>query len=401
MNKKLAWLLGIILLTLFILGIYNTYQRLELIESVEKTTLKGEAKKNPLYAARIFLHRMGIPASSKQSLQGLKELPDTNTLLIISSKRSTLSRQATNDLYAWVQSGGHLITRTNIDDDLSDFSDDPDVTYEEYGGEQPSSDPLQELLGVKIGERLSIYDKKNEFSLHLKGAVHPLKIEGESFYPITSMQGFSKTDEIIKIKKKAFILRRQIDKGMITLVADIEFMNNREIRKADHAEILWQLAHGLRAPDNVWLIHNDEVPPLWRLMWKHAWALIITLTLMLVLWLYRASHRFGPMIPKAAEDRRSLLEHINASGNFYWKHQQKAKLIASTREALNQRLAITNPGWKQLSDAEKITQLATRLERPQQEIQQLLFDPNVGLNKSKSDEFTQLVKQLEQVRTSL
>jgi hypothetical protein len=396
MSRKVAWLLGILLGTLFVLGAYNLYQRLELVESVERIKLKGEARKNPLYAARIFLHRMGIPASSKQSLQGLKELPDTDTLLIISSERSTLSQQATDDLYAWVQSGGHLITRTNIDFDYSDYADE----YKEE--EILSTDPLQELLGVRTGERISLYAKKDEFKINLKGAAHPLKIQGESFYPIISLSGFaSRNDEIIKIRDKVFMLRRNIGEGMITLVANLDFINNRKIRKADHAEIFWQLAHGLGTPKGAWLIHNDEMPALWRLMWKHAWALIIPLTLMFALWLYRASHRFGPVIPKAAEDRRSLLEHINASGNFYWKHQQKAKLIASTREALNQRLAITHPGWTQLSDAEKIAQLAMRLERPKQEIQQLLFDPNYALNKRKSDEFTQLVKQLEQVRTSL
>ncbi len=32
MNKKLAWLLGIMLVTLFVLGAYDVYQRLELVE---------------------------------------------------------------------------------------------------------------------------------------------------------------------------------------------------------------------------------------------------------------------------------------------------------------------------------------------------------------------------------
>lgn len=395
MNKKVAWLLGIVLLTLFVWGAYKLYQRLELVETEEKITLKGEATKNPLYAARIFLNRMGIPASSKQSLQGLKALPETDTLLIISSKRSTLSRQGTDDLYAWVNNGGHLIALTTVDYDFSDYE------MEDEDEKIPSSDPLQALLGVRTGERVSVFGKKTQFKIALKDVKHPLELQGESFYPIESLSGFSSDDEIIKIKNEAFILRRHIGKGMITLVADLDFINNRNIRKADHAEILWQLAHGLDIPENVWLIHNDEVPALWRLLWKHAWALIVSLTLMFVLWLYRAAHRFGPMIPKASEDRRSLLEHINASGNFYWKHQQKAKLIASTREALNQRLAITHPGWKQLSNAEKVAQLAARLERPQEEIQQLLFDPNYGLNKRKSDDFIQLIKQLEQVRTSL
>jgi hypothetical protein len=386
------------LIVAFALGGYSLYDRFEVVESLTKITLQGEARKNPLYATRIFLNRMGISAQTKQSLQGLKKLPNRNTVLVISSKRSMLSRQATEALYAWVQAGGHLITGINIDD-YSSYSQEYDDEYED--DELASDDPLQDIMQLTTGKRLFL-SKNTEFPLNLKGSQRTLKIQGNSFYPIISRRDASSAkNETILIKDKTFILRRYIDKGMITLVADLNFINNREIREADHAEIFWQLVHGLETPDDVWLIHNDEMPALWQLIWNKAWALIISLLILFLLWLRSASHRFGPMIPKVVVDRRSLLEHIRASGNFYWKHQQKGKLIASTREALHQRLALTHPGWKQLSDGEKVAQLAIRLERPQSEIQRLLFDLNTALKKNQSDEFTQLIKQLEQIRTSL
>jgi hypothetical protein len=337
---------------------------------------------------------MGIVASTKQSLQGLNSLPNTQSVLLISSRRSTLSKQTLDDLFAWVQAGGHLIARVNQDD--RDIYDD-DTNGNEEGRVLSSLDPLQALLRVTTDEQVGIDNASS--NLVLKGAKYPLALRGNRFYPIISYDAtFLKEDETIYIKDEVFILRRHLDKGMITLVADLDFINNRRIREADHAEILWQLMHGLTPPDEVWLIHNDEVPALWQLMWKHGWALIVTLTLMFVLWLYRAAHRFGPMIPKVSEDRRSLLEHITASGHFYWQHRQKAKLIASSREALQQRLAVVHPSWQQLSDVEKIAQLATRLGRSQQDVQRLLFDPNYAVKKYQSDEFTQLIKQLEQIR---
>ncbi len=393
MSRGVVWVLSILILITFILGAYRLYDRLEIVESVTKITLQGEARKNPLYAARIFLNRMGIPATTKQSLQGLEALPDTNTVLLISSKRSTLSRKATNDLYAWIEKGGHLIARTTRSNDSFYEEIENEASYQ-------SNDPLHALLSIQTGESIRL--NKEETNIQLQGSKRPLQLSIKNFNPITYLDNdLAQADEVIKIKQHIFMLRRPIGKGMITLMPDFSFIDNRNIRKVDHAEILWQLVHGLEEPDNVWLIHNDEMPALWQLMWNKASALIITLALMLILWLRSASHRFGPLIPKAPEDRRSLLEHIQASGHFYWKHQQKGKLIASTREALNQRLASTHPGWKQLSDAEKITQLATRLERSEDEIQQLLFDPNYALKKNQNEEFTQLVKQLEQIRNSL
>jgi hypothetical protein len=393
MKKTIVWLLGALLLFILGLGSYNLYQRLEIIESIEKITLEGEARRNPLLAARIFLNRMGVVASTKQSLQGLNNLPSLQSVLLISSRRSTLSQQAINDLYAWVREGGHLITRINQDD--VEIYDNNDSDAKEMG--KDSSDPLQTLMRVTTDEQLRV--DKRPFSLTLKGAEQPLTLSIHYFYPIIPYDDvFLRNDETIHIKNAVFILRRHLDKGMITLVSDLGFINNRRIREADHAEIFWQLVHGLATPNEVWLIHNDEIPALWRLMWKQGWALIVTLTLMFVLWLYAAGHRFGPIIPKASEDRRSLLEHITASGHFYWQHRQKAKLIASSREALQQRLAVVHPSWQQLSDAEKIEQLAIRLERSQQDIQQLLFDPNYAIKKYQSDEFTQLIKQLEHIR---
>ena len=403
MKKTVAWLLGGVLLFIIGLGGYNLYQRLEIVESVEKITLGGEARRNPLLAARIFLNRMGVIASTKQSLQGLNNLPNSQSVLLISSRRSTLSQQAINDLYAWVREGGHLITRINQDDveiyhnnnDDDDGNNASDSDAEEMA--RASSDPLQTLMRVTTDEQLRV--DKPPFGLTLKGAEQPLTLNTQYFYPIIPYDDvFLRDDETIHIKGEVFILRRHLDKGMITLVSDLGFINNRRIREADHAEIFWQLVHGLTTPNEVWLIHNDEMPALWQLMWKQGWALIITLTLMFVLWLYAAAHRFGPIIPKTSEDRRSLLEHITASGHFYWQHRQKAKLIASSREALQQRLAVVHPSWQQLSDAEKIEQLAIRLQRSQQDIQQLLFDPNHAIKKYQSDEFTQLIKQLEQIR---
>ncbi len=40
-------------------------------EVTEYTSFKGEARKNPLYAARLFFKQMGIPAENKNDLQSI------------------------------------------------------------------------------------------------------------------------------------------------------------------------------------------------------------------------------------------------------------------------------------------------------------------------------------------
>ena len=96
-------LLAILVLVGATLSFLNTF---ELKETEEHVGFKGEAKTNNLYAARLFLKSMGIPA---QRQERLSTLPDTDTVLIIDTQRYTLSTQKIEELLAWVERGGHLI----------------------------------------------------------------------------------------------------------------------------------------------------------------------------------------------------------------------------------------------------------------------------------------------------
>ncbi|HHC74995.1 MAG TPA: hypothetical protein ENK78_07970, partial [Thiothrix sp.] len=57
--------------------------QLEKKEITETTGLKGEAFLNPLYAHRLFLKRMGIPATMIKSSIALDELPNTDTVIYL------------------------------------------------------------------------------------------------------------------------------------------------------------------------------------------------------------------------------------------------------------------------------------------------------------------------------
>ena len=73
----------------------------------EYVGLRGEANSNPLFAARLFLQRMGIPAERKDNLQ---TLPPLDTVLLLDMPDDSLSRQKMDNILAWVERGGHLIT---------------------------------------------------------------------------------------------------------------------------------------------------------------------------------------------------------------------------------------------------------------------------------------------------
>ncbi|HIQ07144.1 MAG TPA: hypothetical protein EYH35_01660, partial [Thiotrichaceae bacterium] len=57
----------------------------------------GEARSNSLYAARLFLKKMGIPAQ-KVNIYQLENLPSTKTVILINTYRSSLSEARIDQL---------------------------------------------------------------------------------------------------------------------------------------------------------------------------------------------------------------------------------------------------------------------------------------------------------------
>ncbi|WGZ92453.1 MAG: DUF4350 domain-containing protein [Candidatus Thiothrix putei] len=286
-----------------VLWFLNTYEYKEVDEYIG---FRGEARENPLFAARLFLKRMGIPAERKESLQ---RLPDTNTVLVIDTDRYTLSRATVDEILAWVERGGHLITRVR-------------QTLAETDVEaSASNDLLQLALGVTTGEHIIPDDDDLPLEAELSTMSHPLQVDPEFFYALntTAEQAYPQ-----HYNNAAWLLELERGDGLITLAANLDFIENPAIDDYDHAEFFWYMLHGLHdEPQAVWLIHQDDMPPLWQLLWEHAWALVLTLASLIPLTLLALSPRFGPMIPKPAPARRRILEHIHASGLFMWqRHQQ-------------------------------------------------------------------------------
>ena len=325
-------LLAILVLVGATLSFLNTF---ELKETEEHVGFKGEAKTNNLYAARLFLKSMGIPA---QRQERLSTLPDTDTVLIIDTQRYTLSTQKIEELLAWVERGGHLITRARTpDNDATLYNDDEDEDEDEAKptASQSKFDPLQTALGITLGE--NIIPEEDDLPLQVERPGYPktLEVDPEFFYAletnaaVQSQQAYQNDAWLLEIKRGS---------GLITLAANLDFIENAAIDDYDHAEFFWHLLHGLHSqPQNVWLIHQDDLPPLWKLLWERAWPLLLTLALAIPLGILALSPRFGPLQAAPTPERRRILEHIHASGRFMWKrHQQGDTQYPAFTDAVEQ-----------------------------------------------------------------
>lgn len=324
MQRFIISLMAILAIAASVIWFFNTF---ELKETEEHIGFKGEAKTNTLYAARLFLKRMGIPAERKDSLT---TLPDTDSVLIINTERYTLSPQKIADILDWVKRGGHLITRAHTPADSITLygkqkkqDDEEDDTDAEGDAKQANhidkADPLQAALGIRIGKHVMPDEDDLPLDVTLSGMSHSLEADPGFFYTLeTDADAYPQ-----RYKKSAWLLEQDWGDGMVTVVANLDFIENGTLVDYEHAELFWHMVHGLHdSPHNVWLVHQDDMPPLWKLIWKHAWALIITLAILTPLTFLALMPRFGPMLPTPKPERRRILEHIRASGHFMWKRHK-------------------------------------------------------------------------------
>jgi hypothetical protein len=100
------------------------------------------------------------------------------------------------------------------------------------------------------------------------------------------------------------------------------------VGELDHAELGWRLA----SAQPVLLYLRMRSPPLLDWIQRDAWPVAVAAALLLLLWLARIIPRFGPLEPAEEPPRRSLLEHIVASGRFLWSRGAGASLLEAARE---------------------------------------------------------------------
>ncbi|HMT94270.1 DUF4350 domain-containing protein [uncultured Thiothrix sp.] len=394
---KIKWesvVIGLLALVVFALGCLWFVKNYELKEIDSYTGYRGEARSNDLFAARLFLKRMGIPTTRKD---GLLSLPDTDTVIVLDTGRYTMTQQKTQTLLAWVAAGGHLVTRARVD-----YASEAELAADEDSQQKPETeerDTLQQALQIEIGASQMLDEKDLPFSLQLINQPKPLKLDLSFFNELLINNPNAK---IYQANKKNFLIQIKHGQGLISLAATLEFAENHLIDKVDHAEFFWWLLHSHKADfKQVWLINQDTLPNLSTLLTQYAWPVLWMVAFLLLASFWALIPRFGAFIPEPVPERRRILEHIKASGQFMWKHPHESKhqLLDSTRQAIRQTARTHIPGWQWLEAAEQIEQLAQYLKHPSEQtasLHHLLTSPQLT-----DAEFIRLVQLANSLRKTI
>jgi hypothetical protein len=183
-------------------------------------------------------------------------------------------------------------------------------------------------------------------------------------------------------------------KGRVVMLAT-DYFGNHALQAKDHAELLLALTALRGAGSHVTIVKYLDMQPWWQLLWDRFYMLMLGAALLLALALWAAVRRFGPLLPAPAAARRSLMEHIDASGAWLWKADGGRQVLLDAARA--ETLALVRrraPALMRLPEAELPAALAAACRLSSANVHDALY----GAAASAPQQFTRQIRTLQTLR---
>ena len=359
------------------------YETFEYRSEEKDIGFHGEARRNPYLAAERFLEKFGMEIKSLPTILDLKTMPENRDVLFIPTDRYDLAPEKIDELLEWVKQGGHLIVRaryvrkeTKMHDELFDrlgvetHINDDRTLFE---------DAEQSLVDVHVNKNIENKQVNFDSDIWLQDTA-----ENEISWQVDGDNG-------------SHLLEYSMGNGFVTLLSDIEFIQNEMIDEHDHASFLYTVVHIDNTNRKLWIIRHDDMPSIFSIVRDRAPEAIAVFVVFIVLWLWYTTRRFGPILPGEKPVRRSLREHITSSGFYQWRNHHRTELFISARTALHEQIAQTRPLWAKLDEMKLASKLGKIAGIPSDRILLVL-----KANKAdKESEFSQYIEILSVIRKKL
>lgn len=342
-----VWLLSALAVAALVAWWMATFER---VQRTIDLPPRGEAAYNPLYALKLALRADGQRVESRQRLQlATLKLGRRDTVLVYSDPR-TLASAELDALFAFAARGGHLVLR------LPQWNHRAGVAGL---GNLDGRLPLQPLLAEPHCASLIVRGEKphiefcRDARFRLANGARPIaawRVAGDQYVFARFAHG----------------------EGSIDLVSGLDFLAGASLRDPPHRVLSRQLFAPRYGEGEIHLVYAADMPPLWHWLLGHGWMALLPLLLALLAWLWMRMQRFGPLLPSPLQARRSLLEHVQASGEHLVRYGHLALLHRALRDAVIARLRRRDPLAAALDGETQAATLAARTGLPAAELRATL-----------------------------
>ncbi len=307
--------------------------------------LKGEAARNPFYAAQRFAEALGARSEWDRMLG----TPPQDAVLVVSFWHWSLSPERRERLVRWVEAGGRLVVDRSLVGGGSDFESWSGIAraYREREAREDPSAP-------------KLYPKCRALSEEGHGA-HSVSTPG-AHYVICGLDGLSslrsarKTTWALRDASGIQALRVNVGRGSVTAINTTPF-HYRNLFDGDHGA-LFVVTTQLRRGDQVHFLSEDAHPSMLALLWRLGAPAAALALGVIALALWRGGARFGPLAATPETARRSLAEQILGTGQFALRFGRGESLHAAAVRALNEAAQRRVSSYARLPSEERVATLA-------------------------------------------
>lgn len=182
-------------------------------------------------------------------------------------------------------------------------------------------------------------------------------------------------------------------KGRVVMLA-ANYFANHALPRYDHAELLLHLA-GLAPGGHVQVVRMLATLPWYQALWNQFALVLVSLACALLLWLWRAASRFGPLLPDPAPRRRALMEHVQTTGRWLWQSADgRSALLQATRKAALAAVGRRAPELLRLDPEQQSQQLAAACQLAPAQVRAALH----GSTPTRPADFTRQISILHTLR---
>ncbi|VAW63316.1 hypothetical protein MNBD_GAMMA08-962 [hydrothermal vent metagenome] len=387
-QKKSNLLMYIILGLAFVMVAVWLYMNIESYTTTEDRGYQGEARINAFLAAEFFLRKMGQSTKKIKLFSEDQAQLKYNDTLFVPEIRVAFDRLRSKKIMQWVKQGGHLIVTGNA----------------RFKNEKNARDFILDEVGLYV-ERYVLSEDES-----LPDEPVDIAIEDEDYFWQANFYDYwliSKTENFnayilwtIEDEGRTHGMQIEVGKGRLTLLSDIDVFRNDNIARYDHAAFLFSLTNDQLKYDKsgvfYYSLFEDQIS-IFHWLWKHAQPFMLSLMVLGIVILWMSVPRFGPLININQPIRRQFLNHLKASGNYYWRQGYYSYLLMSVRKQLSHAVKVKYPEWSNLNKQEQVKHFSEISQFEVAIIENALFDNEVN----QVNDFINKIKILEELRKSI
>ena len=329
---------------------------------------RGEASYNPLFALGNTLRARGHEVVVRPTLELEAMALAPGELLLLASDVRVIGADASAQLRDWIAAGGHLV-------------------FVLPAAEHARTPPLLEALGVQLVEAegcLTWQAPHAPRAARLCGS-SGLRTAGDA--PVWRW-GWADKNGVTRMARGA------VGEGSWLALPELGFLARRALRNRSNATLAWALLQPLLDAQRVHVVYAVDLPPLHVLLVRYGWPVWVPALLALLAWLWRRSQRLGPLLPLAVPDRRALLEHLRAAGEFALRRRRGGALYAALRRRFDARLQREAPALAALQGEAQVSALAAAWRLDPARVRAALQPPDLA----RPEAFASAIRSLSQLQ---